>query len=260
MPGMIGTGETAGDPHSRRKNVLKLAAFVALGIAVMAVGFWFASRYLGSWQEVNALIDRISQYLNQPAGPFLFLILCASSVLLRGFGYVMIVIAARTYPFAPAFLLCWVGLVFGTTCVFLISRFLLQDYLRPKLEKGFFRGLDRVLKENGIISMFLLRSAFLLYRTINWPMGATSIATRDFFIGNALGLVPTVLVVLITARQIHEMRSVGDLLLPRNLLIAGILTLVLAGMLIIRRKYFPAGGSAAPVSEACQNPSKAPRP
>ncbi|MBN1664114.1 MAG: VTT domain-containing protein [Deltaproteobacteria bacterium] len=225
-------------PAKKRNDTVKLVLFLALGIVVMALSMFVITRYFSSWEKVNQTMDALTPWLNQSYGPFLFVTLTILCILIRGLAYVFIIIGGSVYPFWMAFLLCWAGFSIGTGLSFLISRFFLNDYFRPKLEKSFLKGFNKLLVQNGIMMMFILRAVLFFYRPINWMIGATGIGVRDYWIGNSLGLIPNVLLVLYVFRKFKTIESAAGILLPENILfLAGLIAFAVA-VLVIRRKYF----------------------
>ncbi len=231
-------------PAKKQTHTVKLIIFLALGIVVMALSLFVITRYFSSWEKVNQTIDAITPWLNPPYGVLLFVALTVLCILIRGLAYVFIFIGGHVYPFWTAFLLCWIGFSIGTGLSFMISRFFLNDYFRPKLEKSFLKGFNKLLVENGIIMMFILRAVLFFYRPINWMIGATSIGMRDYWIGNSLGLIPNVLLILYIFRKFKTIDSAAGLLRPENILFLVLLVAAAAALLVIRRKYLFKGKPA----------------
>jgi phospholipase D1/2 len=224
-----------------RKNTVKLTLFVVIGLIVMALSMYVLAHYFSSWQKVDETMDALSPWLNRPYGPLLFVALTVICIVVRGLAYIMIFIGGRAYPFWTAFLLCWTGFAIGTGLSFLVSRFFLHDYFSPKLDKSFLKGFNGLLKENGILMMFILRAALFFYRPINWMIGATGISVRDYMIGNSLGLIPNVLLMLYLFRKLKSISSAASLLRPENLLFIVAVVAVAIALLVVRRKFLVKG-------------------
>jgi uncharacterized membrane protein YdjX (TVP38/TMEM64 family) len=98
------------------------------------------------------------------------------------------------------------GLVYGAVTVslastlsaciaFLLSRFAVRGWIIDKLAHGpKFHALDEAIRQQGFKIVLLVRlSPFLPFAALNYSLGATRIAFRDFAVATWLGMIPSTL-------------------------------------------------------------------
>ena len=223
---------------SRRKNTrVKPLIFAALLVLCTAVAYLPPVRQHISLENVNEQIDHFRQIANSPAGPLVFILASIAVILAQMPGLIMVVLGGLVYDFKSAYLYSLVASWIGTTMTFLISRFFLREYFRPRLVRSFLRRYVNRMEQNGVMTVFFFRLVMALAPQINWLLGATDIKIRHYALGNALGLAPMLLAVLIAVRQLKTVRSAGDLLRPETLLILGGFVLAVSLILWARHRF-----------------------
>lgn len=86
-----------------------------------------------------------------------------------------------------------VGALLAAVISFSLSRTVSRNFLSKRLE-GKWQLLDAELRQGGLFYMFAIRLIPIMpYGLVNFVAGLTSINFRDYFIGTALGTVPSVL-------------------------------------------------------------------
>ena len=150
------------------------------------------------------------------------LLIAAGSVLLGGF---------------EAFAYGWAAALVGTTGTFLVVRYVVRDYLQQAVY-GFsirLRRLDERLIRNGFRVVFALRLVLGLAPVLNWGLGVTSVQTRHYVAGTALGILPNIAVAVLFADAIANRRSGGAALWSRLAIGATLLMAFAAIVTVIRR-------------------------
>jgi uncharacterized membrane protein YdjX (TVP38/TMEM64 family) len=127
----------------------------------------------------------------------------------------------------------------GGTLSFLISRYLLKDYVNKKFH-GQFLTINKNLHKDGAFYLFILRfipvSPFVV---INLVMGLTSLRVWTFFWTTFLGMLPGNIIYVFAGEKISEFDSPADIMSLSFLLsltILGLLPIIARKMLKIRRK------------------------
>lgn len=244
----------SGRPGSR-KGRLKLLAFLVLaGAVVVASKIGPLSGQL-SWESVSARLDRLEEICRLPYGPPLFVLVSAGLVLLHLPQTPMILLGGTVYPFGEALFYCWLGCGIGTSLSFLVARYFLREFLRPRLRRSVFRRLDDRLERDGLAVMFGLRAILFMFPPLNWLMGATGIRIRDYLVGNALGLLPQLVLFLLAVSRFGSVRSLRELVRGGNVLLALILVVVLGAALVVRRRIGASRAGGAPAPDTSQGSS-----
>jgi phospholipase D1/2 len=234
MEAMNETCETT----TRKKKYLKVVVFAFLVAAIIAVSHIPQVRNTIGFARIQELSASVSETAARPWGPPLFVLISAAVLLLHMPEIVVIVLGGMVYDFWTAFFLTWAGCGLGTTCTFLVSRFFLRDYFKPKLEGSFLKRFDERFVKDGIVTMCMLRLILFLSPPLNWLIGATGIKTRDYIIGNFLGIAPWLLGVLTAVRKLEQVNSLSDLLQFESIALLAGFTGVFLVIVYIRKKYY----------------------
>jgi uncharacterized membrane protein YdjX (TVP38/TMEM64 family) len=139
-----------------------------------------------------------------------------------------ITVAALSLPGAAVMTLAggalfgfWIGLVLvsfastiGATLAFLVSRFLLKDYVQNKFRDKLKAVNDGIEKE-GAFYLFTLRLVPLFpFFIINIVMGLTPVRTAVFYIVSQVGMLPGTIVYVNAGTQLAKIESVKGILSP----------------------------------------------
>ena len=190
-----------------------------------------------SLETINAKLEILTEIANSPFGPALFILLAVAVILIQVPGLVMVVAAGLVYNFWEGCLYSLVACTVGTTLTFLISRFFLKDYFRPKLKRSFLGNHLKSMERNGIKTVAMLRVLLTMAPPLNWLLGATNIKVRDYIIGTSLGLIPAVVVVVFMVGRLKTITKISDLLQPEVIGAMLVFLTVVVVVLILRRKF-----------------------
>lgn len=90
----------------------------------------------------------------------------------------------------------WLGILFtiigenaSANLAFSLSRWFGKDWVN-KHEHGTILKWEEKLKENGLITVLIMRLIYLPFDAVNYGCGLTSVRHIDFFIGTFLGIIP----------------------------------------------------------------------
>ncbi len=130
----------------------------------------------------------------------------------------------------------WVGLVtvslsstIGATLAFLVSRFLLRDWVQTRFRDKL-GSINRGIEKEGAFYLFTLRLVPLFpFFLINLVMGLTPIRTSAYFFVSMVGMLPGTAVYVNAGTQIAQLDSLKGLLSPALLLsfvLIGVLPLI----------------------------------
>ena len=102
----------------------------------------------------------------------------------------------------------------GATLAFLVSRFLLRNYVQSKFGKNL-KAVNEGVRKDGALYLFTLRlvPAFPFF-VINLVMGLTPIRTATFYIVSQLGMLAGTIVFVNAGTQIARIESLSGILSP----------------------------------------------
>jgi uncharacterized membrane protein YdjX (TVP38/TMEM64 family) len=144
----------------------------------------------------------------------------------------------------------------GATLAFLVSRFLLKDYVQNKFGDKL-KAINAGVEKEGAFYLFTLRLVPVFpFFVINLAMGLTPIKTLAFYLVSQVGMLPGTFVYVNAGTQIGKLESLKGILSPELILsfaLLGIFPLV-AKKLISVIKARRAGKSYAPTNTSEYNP------
>ena len=182
-------------PNHRRRNVLKLIAFLLLVAAAAYLLFLSpAGELFRTHEGRKALVGKLDALVLAagPLGPVVF-------VLIYTFG--VLFLPATPFTIAGAVIFGkFHGMLYnlaadtlGASISFYLGRYFLHGVARGFLETRM-PWLDRKAVEEGFSVIFYLRIFWFPFIVLNYAAGATRIRFRDYLLGTALGLLPPVFI------------------------------------------------------------------
>jgi uncharacterized membrane protein YdjX (TVP38/TMEM64 family) len=167
-------------------------ALAAAGITAFAgTGIWLSQTGRLSSEQLSAWVSALGCW---SAPTFVLSFVIGQLLYVPG----ALFVGAARVSFGPAWgvLLAYVGALAAITVPFVLARYArgsAQAAYRPRFS-FLRRALDRV-ELRPIQSMVLLRSVLFLSPPLSYALAFTSVRTRDYVLGSALGLlVPTIVV------------------------------------------------------------------
>lgn len=110
------------------------------------------------------------------------------------------------------------GSTIGATLAFLISRYLLRDYVQGHFGDKL-KGINEGMAKDGALYLFMLRLVPIFpFFLINLLMGLTQIRTRTYCWVSQLGMLAGSMVFVNAGAQLAQINSVSDILSPKVLL------------------------------------------
>ncbi len=102
----------------------------------------------------------------------------------------------------------------GATLAFLLSRYLLRDYVEQRF-RGFAGRVNQGIEKDGTFYLFTLRLVPVLpFFAINMVMGLTRIKTLTYYIVSQIGMLPATLVYVNAGTQLSQVESLRGILSP----------------------------------------------
>lgn len=110
------------------------------------------------------------------------------------------------------------GSTIGATLAFLISRYLLRDYVQSHFGDKL-KGINEGMAKDGALYLFMLRLVPIFpFFLINLLMGLTQIRTRTYCWVSQLGMLPGSMVFVNAGAQLAQINSLSGILSPKVLL------------------------------------------
>jgi uncharacterized membrane protein YdjX (TVP38/TMEM64 family) len=131
-----------------------------------------------------------------------------------------------------------VGITLGAAGAFWVSRFLIHDFVAPKLMKRkWFGDFNEGVKKNGFFYVLFIRLLPIFpYGAVNFAAGVTRMRFRSFFFGTMFGVLPHVLILTNAVVEVGESAAHGFKLTP-GLVLSFVLVLLAAAVPIMVNRY-----------------------
>ena len=177
-----------------------------LGAGLAAVAVFLVVRGVPTLDEVRSSVDRAGAW-----APLLFVVFFALGTLAVLPVTVFALVAGLLFGPVAGALLVWLGAMLGSTACFGVGRGLSRPAVR-RLTSG--RAAPAMARLEGLLS----RRGFLAVVTVrllpvtpfgpsSYLAGATALRTRDFVLGTAVGIVPSVVAYTVLGGTADQPRS-----------------------------------------------------
>lgn len=214
-----------------KNNLLKIALLIFV-ITALALFFIFDLGEVITLENIKLKQDLMRSYYEQN-----------SIFVMIGFGLAYTFAVALSLPFATLFTLLsgalfgfTKGLIIasfastiGATLAFIVSRFLLRDFIQNKYGK-YFSGINEGFKKEGSFYLFAMRLVPIVpFFLVNILMALVPIKVRSFYIVSQLGMLVGTGVYVYAGTELSKISSLSDIASPRLLIaftLLGLLPLI----------------------------------
>jgi dihydrolipoamide dehydrogenase len=143
-----------------------------------------------------------------------FLIYVAVTALSLPGAAIMTLAGGAIFGVATGTLIVSFASTIGATLAFLVSRFLLRNYVQNRFRDRLY-AVNEGIRKDGAFYLFTLRLIPVFpFFVINLVMGVTHIRTLQFFVVSQLGMLPGTIVYVNAGSQIAGINSLGDIVSP----------------------------------------------
>jgi uncharacterized membrane protein YdjX (TVP38/TMEM64 family) len=167
-------------------------AFAMLWASVFAFALY-------SWFKSGIALGDVPAYMSERLGEFglfkaatIYIVLYALRPLIL-FPATLLTVASGLI-FGP-----WLGIAFtvigenaSANFAFFLARWMGRDWISAHERGGIVKWEGR-LKDNGLVTVLIMRLIYLPFDAVNFGCGLTSIKHRDFFIGTFIGIIPALI-------------------------------------------------------------------
>ncbi|WP_308366613.1 MULTISPECIES: TVP38/TMEM64 family protein [unclassified Microbulbifer] len=213
------------------KKILLIAVLLALVLAFFFFDLhhWLTLEKLKTWQEEFEQWRRASPILVGLL--FMLFYILVAGLSLPG-AAIMTLAAGALFGLWWGILIVSFASSIGATLAFLVSRFLLRDWVQSRFARRL-RKVNSGMERDGAFYLFALRLVPVFpFFLINILMGLTRIKTWTFYWVSQLGMLAATVVYVNAGTQLGKMKSVGDILSPGLLL-----SFVLLGLFPLLAKW-----------------------
>jgi len=196
------------------KKKLLLIAIVAIAVGLF---FWFDLGRFLSLEVLRASQQDIAGFVTDNAvlaiGGFFVLYVLITGLSIPG-AAIMTLAAGAVFGLVIGTILVSFASSLGATLAFLLSRYLLRDYVDQKFA-GTSQKINQGIENEGAYYLFTLRLVPLFpFFVINLAMGLTRLKTLTFYWVSQLGMLAGTVVYVNAGTQLAQLESTSDILSP----------------------------------------------
>lgn len=203
---------------------------------LILLGLWFAYDFnhlltLENAKNQQALLDQhISENFLSSSIIYFTVYVLATAISVPG-AAIFTLLGAALFGFWWSVLLVSFASSIGATLAFLVSRYLLRDWIQEKFS-GQLNAINKGIAKDGNRYLLTLRLIPVFpFFIINLLIGLTSMSVRNFYLYSQIGMLPATLVYLNAGTQLANIDSLSGLLSP-----AVIISLVILGLFPLTSK------------------------
>ena len=167
---------------------------------------------------------------------FIYIIVTAFAL---PFAAIKTVLAGALFGLIPGVILTSFASSIGSTLCFLMSRFVLRDFVQNKYSK-YLDKINRGIKEDGVYYLFFLRlSPIFPFFIINLVFGLTKMKAMTFYIISQIGMLIGTVVFVNAGVQLSKISTMSDILsfkLILSFIFIGLVPLIIKKLIQIIKK------------------------
>lgn len=149
------------------------------------------------------------------------------------------ILAGALFGFFPGIILTSFASSIGSTLCFLMSRFVLRDYIEKKYKK-YVKKINDGVKKDGTYYLFFVRlSPIFPFFIINLAFGLTKMKASTFYIVSQVGMLIGTSVFVNAGVQLSKVNSMKDILsleLILSFILIGLVPLIIKKIIEINKK------------------------
>jgi uncharacterized membrane protein YdjX (TVP38/TMEM64 family) len=182
---------------------------------VFDLGQFLSLSYLKARQEW--LMDVYARHTLVTIGAYMLIYIAVTALSLPG-AAVMTLAGGALLGLVTGTVIISFASTIGATLAFLVSRFLLKDWVQDRF-RAKLHTINQGIEKEGAYYLFTLRLVPVFpFFIINLVMGLTTISTRRFYLVSQLGMLPGTLVYVNAGTQLAQIDSLQGILSPGLLL------------------------------------------
>ncbi|MDW7662553.1 MAG: TVP38/TMEM64 family protein [Bacillota bacterium] len=177
--------------------------------------------------------EKIKAFAGNPIAPFIYIGFYILGVIFAFPGLPLTVLSGAMFGFGVGTLVTVIGSNLGIQITFLISRYFGGELMPFIIRRyPYFKEMDQRLNRNGFRVMVTLRLLPIIpFNAINYLSGLTSVAYKDYTMGNLIGMLPASMLYVYFGAT--AMESQGN---PFGLILSIIMILIFTGVSTVIKK------------------------
>lgn len=191
----------------------------AISLVFLGVFFLVYTSNLSYYTELETVKNKLSFIEDlEKTSPLLFplgffcLYIIVTLFSLPGGAVMMTLIAGAIFGFIKGIILVSFSSTIGASLVFLISRYLLRDFVKEKFQKSI-KTIDAGLEKDGSFYLFTIRLLPIFpFFLVNLLMGLTNFSLKKYYLISQLGMLPGTLAYLNAGFQLSQLESLKGIL------------------------------------------------
>jgi uncharacterized membrane protein YdjX (TVP38/TMEM64 family) len=223
-------------------NLIVKSVIIILFLSSIMAGFFFD---IGQYLSFETIKEQHEKLILLIESNFIFYFIL--------FFFIYIIVTAFALPFAaiktvlagalfgliPGVILTSFASSIGSTLCFLMSRFVLRDFVQNKYSK-YLDKINKGIKEDGIYYLFFLRlSPIFPFFIINLVFGLTKMKTMTFYMISQIGMLIGTVIFVNAGVQLSKINSMSDILsfnLILSFILIGLVPLIIKKLIQIIKK------------------------
>ncbi len=193
---------------SRKGLVLKLLIALAAVAVLIIIG-----------RKLGAYVPQFAQWVDGLGfwGPVVFVLGYAAATLAFVPGSILTMAAGAIFGLAKGTLLVFLGATLGSTCSFLVARYLARDAIEKRLaHRPRFRAIDKAIARQGLKIIFLVRlSPVFPYNLLNYGLGLTRVRLLDYVLA-CFGMIPGTFLYVYYGKALGSLAAVAGGVAPER--------------------------------------------
>ncbi len=198
-----------------RFTLVAVIATLVTAFFVLDLGQYFTLDYLKARQLDFQQFHAQNRALT--LGGYFLIYVLVTALSLPG-ATIMTLAGGALFGFLPALLVVSFASTIGATLAFLVSRFVLRDWVQARFGERL-KAVNAGVEKEGAFYLFTLRLVPLFpFWVINLVMGLSPMRTLTFYLVSQIGMLPGTAVYINAGTQLGLIERVGDILSPELIL------------------------------------------
>ena len=223
-------------------NLIVKSVIIILFLSSIIVGFFFDIGQYLSFETIKEQHEKLILLIDSNF-IFYFILFFFIYIIVTAFALpfaaVKTVLAGALFGLIPGVILTSFASSIGSTLCFLMSRFVLRDFVQNKYSK-YLDKINRGIKEDGVYYLFFLRlSPIFPFFIINLVFGLTKMKAMTFYTISQIGMLIGTVVFVNAGVQLSKISSMSDILsfnLILSFLLIGLVPLIIKKLIQIIKK------------------------
>lgn len=223
-------------------NLIVKSVIIILFLSSIIVGFFFDIGQYLSFETIKEQHEKLILLIDSNF-IFYFILFFFIYIIVTAFALpfaaIKTVLAGALFGLIPGVILTSFASSIGSTLCFLMSRFVLRDFVQNKYSK-YLDKINRGIKEDGIYYLFFLRlSPIFPFFIINLVFGLTKMKAMTFYTISQIGMLIGTVVFVNAGVQLSKISTMSDILsfnLILSFILIGLVPLIIKKLIQIIKK------------------------